>query len=151
MKRTFFILLVVGAALVAAAPAFAQTGRAQQGRGQANGPRYDPATVETVRGTIRSIDRHDAKRGNHQGVHLEMEAGDQTLVVHLGPSWFLDKQDLKPAVGDAVEVVGSRITYEGAPALIAREVKRGDTVLRLRDEAGLPVWRGERGGRRGSR
>jgi hypothetical protein len=41
--------------------------------------------------------------------------------------------------------MGSRITYEGKPAIIAAEVKKGDEVLRLRDEKGIPVWAGRRG------
>ncbi|HEU4344281.1 MAG TPA: hypothetical protein VFU31_22205 [Candidatus Binatia bacterium] len=45
---------------------------------------------------------------------------------------------------DRVEVKGARITFEGKPAIIASEVKKGDEVLRLRDDAGFPVWAGWR-------
>jgi hypothetical protein len=41
-----------------------------------------------------------------------------------------------------VEVTGSRITYEGQPAIIAGEVKKGGQVLKLRDAAGVPAWAG---------
>jgi hypothetical protein len=32
----------------------------------------------------------------------------------------------------------------GKPALIAAEVKKGDALLRLRDESGIPAWAGWR-------
>lgn len=40
--------------------------------------------------------------------------------------------------------MGSRISFEGNPAIIAAEVKKGDEVLKLRDEKGVPFWSGWR-------
>lgn len=39
---------------------------------------------------------------------------------------------------------GSRVNIMGRPALIASELKKGDSVLKLRDENGIPVWAGWR-------
>jgi hypothetical protein len=36
------------------------------------------------------------------------------------------------------------VTLGGNPAIIATEVKKGDEVLKLRDDAGFPVWSGWR-------
>jgi hypothetical protein len=44
--------------------------------------------------------------------------------VHLGPSWYLENQDVKIEPKDKVEVKGSRITFGGKPAIIATEIKR---------------------------
>ena len=41
-----------------------------------------------------------------------------------------------------MEVTGSKVTLNNQPALIAREVKVNGTTLKLRDDQGLPVWRG---------
>lgn len=38
----------------------------------------------------------------------------------------------------------SKIAFGGKPALIAAQVKKGDEVLKLRDDAGFPVWSGWR-------
>jgi hypothetical protein len=46
--------------------------------------------------------------------------------------------------GDKIEVKGSRVTISGKPAIIAAEVKKGDTILVLRDSAGIPAWAGWR-------
>jgi hypothetical protein len=43
-----------------------------------------------------------------------------------------------------VEVKGSCITFGGNPAIIAAEVKKGDDVMKLRDDNGVPAWAGWR-------
>ena len=131
--------------LLLAMPALAQPGR--RGLGPRSGPHYDPATVETVRGTIRSVDVQRSDYGPSDGVHLALAVGEATLPVHLGPVWFVERQAAPFRVGDAVEVVGSRVTLAGEAVLIAREVRRGDDALVLRDAAGYPAWGGRRRGR----
>jgi hypothetical protein len=78
------------------------------------------------------------------GVHLMVKTGQETISVHLGPAWYIQRQDIKIAPGDKVEITGSRITYQGKPAILAAEAKKGDEILKLRDENGLPVWSGWR-------
>jgi hypothetical protein len=45
---------------------------------------------------------------------------------------------------DKVEVRGAKATIAGKQAIIAAEVKKGDEVLKLRDDSGFPVWSGWR-------
>lgn len=78
-----------------------------------------------------------------QGVHLTLKTDQEQLQVLLGPARFVDKQPLKIKPQDAVTVRGSRITFAGQPAIVAAEVKKGDQVLKLRDDTGTPVWRGQ--------
>jgi hypothetical protein len=66
------------------------------------------------------------------------------MSVHLGPAFYLENQDVKIEPKDKVEVKGSRVTFGGKPAIIAAEVKKGDEVLKLRDENGFPMWSGWR-------
>lgn len=131
------------AALLVPALALAQGGPR---RGPPPDRIYDPATVTTVSGTVAAEQRHDRGRG-HAGVHILLEVEGQKLDVHLGPDTFVDHQPVKLAVGDQVTVTGSRVTLEGAPALIARSVTRGADTLVLRDEAGRPRWSGGPGSR----
>ncbi|MEM4408186.1 MAG: hypothetical protein QXI19_05520, partial [Candidatus Caldarchaeum sp.] len=60
------------------------------------------------------------------------------------PGWFIENQDVRIEPQDKVSVTGSRINFEGKPAIIAREVRRGDEVLMLRSETGFPLWAGWR-------
>ncbi len=78
------------------------------------------------------------------GVHLTVKMDKETISVHLGPAWYVQRQDIKIVPGDKVEITGSRIIFQRQPAIIAAEVKRGDEILKLRDENGFPVWSGWR-------
>lgn len=73
-----------------------------------------------------------------------MDTGKERLSVHVGPEWYFERQDVPLEPGDAIEVKGSRITFEGRPAVVAAEVRKGADVLRLRDEDGFPAWSGWR-------
>jgi len=101
---------------------------------------YKPATLRTLRGEVLWIKKLVPAEGMADGLHLFLKTRDEAISVHLGPLWFLERQDFSLAAGDVVEVVGSRVTYEGTPALIAAEVNKGDNVLRLREAGGFPLW-----------
>jgi hypothetical protein len=92
-----------------------------------------------VQGEILEIQRIPRGRRG-EGVHLVMAAGAEKLGVHLGPSFFVDRQSLKLAHGDLVEVKGSRIVLDGTPALIAQDITRGGESMALRDANGVPLW-----------
>lgn len=101
---------------------------------------YDPETVQTINGEVTGISPIRPRQGMPEGVHMTVETDQETIAVHLGPSWYLERQDLKVAPKDKVEVKGSKISLDGKPAIIAAEVRRGDKVLMLRDDTGFPVW-----------
>lgn len=105
---------------------------------------YNPATVETISGTVESVDKITPMRGMYYGIHLQLKTDKETISVHLGPGWYIERLDTKIEKGDNVQVKGSRVTMMGKPAIIAAEVKKGDSVLKLRDENGFPAWAGWR-------
>jgi hypothetical protein len=78
------------------------------------------------------------------GVHLTLKTDKETVSVHLGPGWYIENQDVKIEPKDKVEVTGSRVTFDGKPAVVAAEIKKGDESIKLRDESGYPVWTGWR-------
>jgi hypothetical protein len=145
-----FGLLVMGL-FFASAESIAQRGPAMMWRGSGGwGPgtpynrMYNPKAVETITGEVTKVDRITPAKGMSGGVHMLVKTDKETLSVHLGPSWYLENQDVKIEPKDKVEVKGSRITFGGKPALIASEVKKGNEVLTLRDESGFPAWMGWR-------
>ncbi len=101
---------------------------------------YDPKTVETVRGEVVAVDKIAPRRGMSYGIHLILKTGQGEIPVHLGPGWYMENQKMKIGVKDPVEVKGSRIVFDGKPALIAAEVRKGGETLQLRNEAGVPAW-----------
>jgi hypothetical protein len=102
---------------------------------------YDPKTVATVNGEVVSV-AQIADRGTGYGASLTLRADKKTILVYLGPGWFIEKQGLTFAPRDQVEITGSQITFQGKPAIIASMVKKGDKSLKLRDPAGIPAWAG---------
>ena len=100
---------------------------------------YDPKTVETVSGEVVSVDKI-TDRGMDSGASLTLKTAKETILVYLGPGWFLEKQDLTFAPKDQVEITGSQTTFQKKPAIIAAQVKKGEKSLKLRDPAGIPAW-----------
>lgn len=126
---------------------FAQPGPGMNWRGSGGwGPgsqynkMYDSRTMETISGEVTAIDQITPMKGMSGGVYMNVKTNKETISVHLGPAWYLENQDVKIEPKDKVEVKGARTTFAGKPALIAAEVKRGDEVLKLRDDSGFPVW-----------
>jgi len=106
---------------------------------------YNPQTVETLTGEVVSVESIPGQGGGRSsGVHLTLKTDKETIPVHLGPSWYMDKQNFQIGVKDKVEVTGSRVSFAGKPTIIAGEVKKGDKVLKLRDQSGIPLWAGQR-------
>jgi hypothetical protein len=98
---------------------------------------YDSKTIETIQGKVLSVEKTQ-QRGH--GIHLMLQTDKETISVHLGPSWYVDKQTPKIEANDTITVTGSRVTIDGKPAIIAAQVKKGNEVLKLRDDNGVPVW-----------
>jgi hypothetical protein len=165
MRKTFFInnglkevimgtkrligLMVVVSMLLTASTVLAQPwkrwrGSGGWGVGSQYQRMYNPATVETVSGKVESVDKITPMKGMYYGIHLLLKTDKETVSVHLGPGWYIERLDTKIEKGDKIEVKGSRVTMMGKPVIIAAEVKKGESVLKLRDDNGIPVWAGWR-------
>jgi hypothetical protein len=114
------------------------------GPGSRYGRMYNPQTVENISGEVVKVERVAPMGGMGRGVHLLVKTNNETISVHLGPSWFIDNQEIRIEPKDHVEITGSRVMLDGKPAIIASEVREGDEVLRLRDANGIPIWAGWR-------
>lgn len=108
---------------------------------------YNPKTVETVQGKVLSVEKTSPPAQRGHGVHLMLQTDKETIEVHLGPAGYLEKQALQIAANDTITVTGSRVMMDGKPAIIAGQIKKGDEVLKLRDENGVPAWSAGRRGR----
>lgn len=132
--------MVIFTALALAGSALAQPGAGGMGGGMS--PRlYDPQNVATVKGQVEKLE--EVAMARNMAVREVLLKTDQgSLLVHLGPGWFLDEKKFAVKVGDTVSATGSRATLNNRPALIAREVTVNGVTLKLRDDQGVPVWRG---------
>src|SRR5512138_1523626 len=121
-----FLAAVVALMWLSVAGSFAQMGpgRGPTWRGSSGwGPgssynrMYDLKTVETVSGEVVNVDQIVPGKGMSNGMHLTLKTDKETFSVHLGPSWYLENQDVKIQPKDRLEVKGSRVTFAGKPAI----------------------------------
>lgn len=147
LASTLIMLTLAASSLTAEEPIYSEYPYCCQGnrynsrRGQ-NYRRYDSKTIETLDGKVIRLDSNQSRIGTFQGTHLMMKTAQETIEVHVAPSWFLAEQDFDLAPKEKIVVIGSRINVDGKPAMVAREIKKGDRTLVLRDENGIPMWSG---------
>jgi hypothetical protein len=147
--RTFGTLILATAFVIGPGALLAQSWKGWRGSGGwgSGSPyqrMYDPQTVQTVNGTVLSVDNAMPLRGMSAGIHLMVKTDKGALRVDLGPEWYIQRLDTKIDKGDQVDVKGSMVKIDGKAALIAAEVKKGGETLVLRDSAGIPAWAGWR-------
>lgn len=136
--------VALAAILVASTPLLAQRG---SGQDASAGGTYDPATEVTLSGTVDEVVTTPGPGKGPGGLHLILRTQAGVSEVHVGPVTFMSAQGFELARGDLITVTGSQVEIGGEAAVIAREIRRGDGVLTLRDAQGFPVW-AVRGGRR---
>jgi hypothetical protein len=78
----------------------------------------------------------------HPGMALVMDTKTRGRVhVHLGPVWYLERQEFELKPEDEVRVKGTcELEKNGKLRVIAYELTKGDYVLSLRDSQGRPNW-----------
>ena len=81
---------------------------------------------------------HLKKRGYWVQLMLQIENG--TIVVQLGPAWYVDKQTPRIEANDTITVTGSRVTMDGKSAIVSADIAKGSELLKLRAINGIPVW-----------
>ncbi len=102
-------------------------------------PRYDTQTVKDFTGVVVGV-REDDQNAALPGIHLSVREDQETYDVYLAPVSFLKLFDVEFAKGDQVQVNGSRVKCGNDTVILAKEVRRGETTVYLRDESGKPFW-----------
>ena len=101
---------------------------------------YDEANQQTVRGWVVETRDFQCPVNNAMGSHITVKTETGSIEVHLAPASFMKQYDIAFAKDQNVTVVGSKITYEGKPALIAKSVAVGHETFNFRDPKGRPLW-----------
>ena len=103
-------------------------------------PAYDTATVIDVMARVTDV-WEVAPFMPLEGVHLTVKSGSETLDVYVGPADFVKIFGVTFTKGDRIEVIGSRVMYEGDDVVLASEIRIYDVTITLRDKDGTPYWR----------
>jgi hypothetical protein len=102
-------------------------------------PSYDPAAEFTFETSVDKVDNHRCGR-NWTGSHLMITYDGKPYEIHLGPAVFIKEQAITFQSGDKVTITASRLAVEEGNSLVAREVRKGEQILVLRNEEGKPAW-----------
>jgi hypothetical protein len=74
------------------------------------------------------------------GIQLQVQMDDPaTVQVHVGPEWYLKRQEIELHEHEAVQVTGALAEVDGQPALLARTISWNRHTLMLRDTQGQPL------------
>ncbi len=143
MRKIGISLAIFAAVVFAAGQLMAQ---GMHGKGKSEKMmmhKYDPKTVETVEGEVLSVEtvRSNCCSDMHGALHISLKTGKETITVFGGSAWYIGKK-MKIQKGDTITVTGSRITEDGRPAIVAKEIKKGSVTLQVRKDNGKPMWRG---------
>lgn len=103
---------------------------------------FNPGTIQTTNVIVEKVETFTPQKGMTVGTRLIANTNDKIVVIHLGPVWFINNQEIQVEKGDTLEIVGSLIEYEGEEVIVAKTVQHGEDILTLRNDFGRPVWAG---------
>jgi hypothetical protein len=108
---------------------------------ETNVPKYDRSTEATFSGTVAQVVDRQCPVSGGMGSHVMLKLEDGTVIeVHMAPTKFVKTYELVFQEGDKLDVIGSKVTFEGKETIFAREVHRGQDTFVFRDQNGKPVW-----------
>jgi hypothetical protein len=147
--RTWHFLGLALAGLVVLAlilpPAAMSQGRGQGFRPCPYAPYQCPAAgvckPMTITGKVSRVFTETLQDNMYPGMAMIVDTKEHGQVrVHMGPVWYLERQEFSLEPGQEVRVQGICLEEKGTTRLIAAEVTVGDSVLKLRDMEGKPMW-----------
>ena len=101
---------------------------------------YDQSAERTVSGWVTGGRDFQCPVSGTLGSHITVKTETGAIEVHLAPASFMKQYEILIRKDDNVTVVGSRITFEGKPALIAKSIVIGRDTYNFRDPKGRPLW-----------
>jgi hypothetical protein len=104
-----------------------------------SGPKYELDAEMKTKGVIDEVDLVTlGKRKDF--TELIIKNGDDKIHIYVCPKPFEDEMGISFSKGDQITVTGSKVKYEGADVILARELAKGEDTLLFRDAKGIPVW-----------
>ncbi len=102
--------------------------------------KFDVSAVIEKKGKVENVIYSGRDNGEDRGLELLLCSGEEMIPVHLGPVWFMDKQNEKFKKGDKISVRGAKLNYNHEDVIVAQSIKKGDKILYVRNETGNPLW-----------
>ncbi len=131
------VVLAFGAALAQEDPA-----RRGWGREDPYNRLYNPKEIEKFKAQVVRVFETVPLPGMSPATALEVREGNQTVIVHLCPTWFASPGQVGVRPGDTVSIRGAWAEIGGKDVFLAAKVKKGDAYefkARLTRD-GTPLW-----------
>ena len=145
MKR--WPLLILGLAALGLLVLGAADAALSQGRGQGFRPcPYTPYRCSissackpaSFSGKVEQVLTETLEEGMSPGMAVILNTTEGKIHVHLGPVWYLERQEFTLQPGDQVSVKGLCEKFAGKTRVIASELTKGDHVLQSTRRPGSP-------------
>lgn len=101
--------------------------------------RFSPQ-FETAEGKIAEINYLPASDPGSSVLELRLNTAAAPVLVRLGPSAFLKRNNFEVKEGDALTVHGYRVSAAQGEVFLATEIEKSGHRLVLRDDWGRPAW-----------
>lgn len=105
--------------------------------------KYDTATEVRLFGTVEEVRERNSPAAL-KGIHLVLDVDGRRYQIYVCPSAFLKFFDITLQRGDSLVITGSKVKVEGSDLVLARQMRKRNDVLELRDSKGNPYWEDER-------
>lgn len=144
-KRKIIVGTIVAVGLLVIAAAWAAEKKDMGGWGPDSpyNRLYNASEMDSFKGTIVKIVEVTPMKGMSPGVGLWVrESKDEKILVHLCPTWFIDRKSTGLKKGDRVKIKGVWAEVDGKDIFMASKVKKGDYFqLKVRlTKDGTPFW-----------
>ncbi len=104
---------------------------------------YNPSEMDKFKAIVVGIKEVVPMPGMTPGVALMVrESEGEVILVHICPSWYIDKRDIGIRKGDKVKIRGVWVEIDGEDVFIASKIKKGEYFeLKIRlTSSGKPFW-----------
>lgn len=103
--------------------------------------KFNVGSIETLNGVIDKVIRVQTTDAECY-VFFILKVKEETLLVNLGPIWYIDENGLLLEEGSSLRLTGSKVRINGRTLIIASEVEEEGGTVKFRDEKGRPLWEG---------
>lgn len=102
---------------------------------------YKAEAVRTIHGTVQSVGTFRLEGTSIPGLSLQITTDDgRPMTIHVGPSPYVERQNIMFHPGDDVTITGSPANWNGRDIVLASRITVGTKTLDLRSNDGRPLW-----------
>lgn len=101
---------------------------------------FDENNMVELKGKVLEVSNSKESKDEKRGVYFILNTQKEQIPVHLGPLWYMARQQHHFKPGDKVKIKGSKVKFKDATVIVATEIQQGSMGMKLRDEKGNPVW-----------